>query len=379
MTKSVLNKESLTILFVLGIIVLISASILAYMKINDQTEDHDYITEAFQRKKLMNSLYSSITEADNAKKIFFATSDKEFANQFYTVILGTDSLAKKVRSGMFQNSKQLASADTLMRLVKDKIATMQEGIMIQESKGTNPKFHRSNLDRNKILLLDIKNIIRRMSLEEERILNSKNELAKESYRFTYYTLLGGISISIIIFIVVFAVLRKKASHVFALENQEITREELEQIVKERTAEISQINQRLYAKVGELERSDAALKISEQYYRMLFEQAHDAIIIFSPEDQKVLDVNRRACDLYGLTRDEFIGFSLNTISKNIPQGADNVKITLEKGYYHNFQSVQYKKDNTEMLIEINASVISYKGKPAILSINRDVTDRILRVI
>ena len=33
---------------------------------------------------------------------------------------------------------------------------------------------------------------------------------------------------------------------------------------------------------------------------------------------------------------------------------------------------------EMLMEINASVFNYRGKNVILSINRDITDRILMV-
>ena len=163
-----------------------------------------------------------------------------------------------------------------------------------------------------------------------------------------------------------------------MENQEISREELEQIIKERTAEISQINQKLYKKVDELEKMDADLKKSEELYRKLFEQAHDAIVIFSPEDEKVIDVNRRACDLYGFKREEFLSISLSSISKNSVQGKENINLTLEKGYYHNFQSVQYKKDMTEMLMEINASVFMYRGKKVILSINRDITDRILKV-
>ena len=57
---------------------------------------------------------------------------------------------------------------------------------------------------------------------------------------------------------------------------------------------------------------------------------------------------------------------------------NIKLTLEKGYYHNFQSVQYKKDMSEMLMEINASVFMYNGKKVILSINRDITDRIFKI-
>src|SRR5690349_7339778 len=173
-------------------------------------------------------------------------------------------------------------------------------------------------------------------------------------------------------------LYKKASKVFELESQENTREELESIVRERTAEISQINRKLYGKVDELQKMDKALKQSEQYYRDLFEQAHDAIIIFSPEGETVLDLNDRACELYGFTREEFIGLSLKTISKNVPQGEKHIDNTLKKGYYHNFQSVHYRKNYTEMLMEINASVIDYKGTPAILSINRDITDRILKV-
>jgi PAS domain S-box-containing protein len=151
------------------------------------------------------------------------------------------------------------------------------------------------------------------------------------------------------------------------------------IVRERTEEISQINRKLYKKVDELIKMDEALKHSEEYYRMLFEQAHDAIVIFLPENERVLDVNRRACDLYGFTREEFLAISLKSISKNMPQGEENIRSTLEKGYYHNFQSVHYKKDLTEMLIEINASVIDYGGKKAILSINRDITDRIMKII
>jgi diguanylate cyclase (GGDEF)-like protein len=41
---------------------------------------------------------------------------------------------------------------------------------------------------------------------------------------------------------------------------------------------------------------------------------------------------------------------------------------------NFESVHYRKDGTEMLMDINAAPVVYKGRPAILSINRDITRR-----
>jgi PAS domain S-box-containing protein len=133
----------------------------------------------------------------------------------------------------------------------------------------------------------------------------------------------------------------------------VARYELEELVKERTRELERKN---------------------RDYRQIFESAHDAIIIFRPEDEQVLSVNRRACEIYGFTREEFLGISLAAISENIKRGQDQIQATLDVGVYHNFESVQYRKDGSRMFLEINASAIEFEGRPAIISINRDVTER-----
>jgi|GEM_PF-6040119 len=122
------------------------------------------------------------------------------------------------------------------------------------------------------------------------------------------------------------------------------------------------------------RAEESLKQSEQHFRNLFEQAHDAIIVFNPEHEIVLDVNERACELYGFSRLEFIGMSLEAISKDVGRGKNKIGETLERGDYLNFETVQYRKDGSEMVLEINASTILYQGQLVILSINRDVTER-----
>src|SRR4030095_1392142 len=209
----------------------------------------------------------------------------------------------------------------------ERFRILKEGIDLQNSTGNSQNSQKNIFDKGRIVQKNIKNLTEKMQQEEKGTLMQKNDLAEQGYQFTYFILLGGIIMSSIIFISVFIILRKKALKAFDSENQEITREELEYIVRERTAEISQINQRLYQKLDQLERTEGALKRSEQYYRMMFEQAHDAIIIFSPDDEIVHDVNKRACEMYGLNRGDFIGISLKTISKNIPEGIENIKSTL----------------------------------------------------
>jgi PAS domain S-box-containing protein len=131
------------------------------------------------------------------------------------------------------------------------------------------------------------------------------------------------------------------------------RPELERLVDERTQELR--------------------KVSEDY-RRVFENAHDPIVIFRPADEVVLNVNRRACEIYGFSREEFLGMSLIDVSENPHRGRQQVAQTLRMGVFYNFESVQFRKDGSRMFLEINSSLIEYEGQLAILSINRDVTER-----
>lgn len=110
------------------------------------------------------------------------------------------------------------------------------------------------------------------------------------------------------------------------------------------------------------------------YRTLFEQASDAIIIFEPTDETILEANRQALKLYGCTRRELVGRSLLTLSAHPAAGRRRVRETLRRGRVTQFESVQYRKDGTAVVVAITAAAIDYHGRRAILSINRDVTQR-----
>gem|GEM_PF-1148910 len=118
----------------------------------------------------------------------------------------------------------------------------------------------------------------------------------------------------------------------------------------------------------------AIKDSEKDYKGLFENAHDAIIIFRPSDEIILDVNQSACDVYGYTKAEFIGLPIDVISEETDEGKKRIEETFKVGKTSRFETRHHKKDGTEMLLEINATVVDYKGQRAIVSINRDITER-----
>ena len=127
-------------------------------------------------------------------------------------------------------------------------------------------------------------------------------------------------------------------------------------------------------ITERKLAEEKIKQSEQDYRRLFENAHDAIFILNPEDEVVLELNEKACKLYGIPRSEFLGMSMEEITKDIGNRKTKIKNLYASGYVNNFETVHYTKQGEELTLEVNASLIDYKGKKAILSINHDITER-----
>jgi PAS domain S-box-containing protein len=67
-------------------------------------------------------------------------------------------------------------------------------------------------------------------------------------------------------------------------------------------------------------------------------------------------------------------SLEIITNNVTAGKANIEKILREGYINNFETVQRTKSGKDLVIEVNASIIDYKGRKAILSLNHDITQR-----
>ncbi|MGB7593271.1 MAG: PAS domain S-box protein [Terriglobia bacterium] len=126
-----------------------------------------------------------------------------------------------------------------------------------------------------------------------------------------------------------------------------------------------------ALIREWLRREVALR--KRYFE-LFENANDAILIFEPESEVILEANSKACEVYGFGKERLVGMSLKRITKDVPRGERQIAKLLLDSNYRNFETVHTRSDGCEIEILASASVIEYNGRTAILSINRDITER-----
>ncbi len=122
----------------------------------------------------------------------------------------------------------------------------------------------------------------------------------------------------------------------------------------------------------------ALRESEERYRLLLENASDAIYVHevTPEAPgRFLEANLRACELLGYTRDEFLGMSVGQI--DVPDQAARVPAilrTLDETGSAVFETEHVAKDGQRIPVEVSTRLFRLRDRPVVLSVVRDIRQR-----
>lgn len=118
-----------------------------------------------------------------------------------------------------------------------------------------------------------------------------------------------------------------------------------------------------------------LSESEEKFRLLFETISDTVIIYSL-DGRILLVNKGARENLGYSEDELIGKSLAEVVS--PRFSERVFARLEKIKARGeliFESEHLRKDGGIVSVEVRSRLIDLRGVPAVLSVSRDIGDRL----
>lgn len=114
--------------------------------------------------------------------------------------------------------------------------------------------------------------------------------------------------------------------------------------------------------------------SEERFRMLVEQAADAILVFD-EAGRIVDVNQRACRSLGYTHQELLALQIADVDVNFAnmKESDDWRLMLA-GEPVSFDSKHMRKDGVTFHVEIRAGAFLFKNEKLFLALVRDVTER-----
>ena len=122
----------------------------------------------------------------------------------------------------------------------------------------------------------------------------------------------------------------------------------------------------------------ALKTSESRYRLLLQNANDAIYVHAvtPDSPgQILDVNDKACEMLGYTREEFLTMDMRAIEVSEQVERDPIirQRLFEEGHAV-FETEDLAKDGRRIPVEVSVRLFDLHGVPTALSVTRDITER-----
>ncbi len=128
-------------------------------------------------------------------------------------------------------------------------------------------------------------------------------------------------------------------------------------------------------ITERKNAEERLKQSEYMYRMLFDNAGDAIFIHDAKEGKMLAVNAMAVENYGFSFEELMRMSPSMLdtpeqSARVPE---RIAAISKKGSLK-FETAHILKDGSVIPVDVNSRLINWMGEPAIMSVCRDISAR-----
>jgi len=151
--------------------------------------------------------------------------------------------------------------------------------------------------------------------------------------------------------------------------------QLEHRVRERTAELVQINKSLQTEITERKLVEEALRESEEKFRLVVENANDAIFIV--QDNVIKFPNPKTVEMLGYAKEELENIPFDSFihpednAKNIGEQMQRLEEDKLPGTY-SFRVIH--RDNKLLWVDLNVVPIQWEGKPAALNFSRDVTEK-----
>ncbi|GAA5263536.1 PAS domain S-box protein [Methanocalculus sp. MC3] len=189
-------------------------------------------------------------------------------------------------------------------------------------------------------------------------------------------LLQGAAIRVLLFILIAGVItwlsmqRAELATRLSLSNDELTATNEELLASE---------EEIRSHVDELYSAQQIITDTKDRYLALFEAAGDAIFLHEIDADgmpgKFNEVNGRACESLGYTREELLGLTVIDIAgeKAIREAPDRMQELLEWGHSI-FESDHKRKDGSTFPVEVSSRVIRHPDETLILSVVRDISER-----
>ncbi|BBB91473.1 MAG TPA: EAL domain-containing protein [Methylomusa anaerophila] len=151
--------------------------------------------------------------------------------------------------------------------------------------------------------------------------------------------------------------------------QRLYQERLEDMVKERTAELKRINEQLEREIAVQKETEDKLR----KYQILTQSTSD-IMLFTHCDGSIVEANQAAVITYGYERDKLLTMNYSDLSRSCQVNLDMTQFAQGTFQLTRFESEHQRKDGSRFPVEVSCQSAVLGRERVLLYMIRDISER-----
>ncbi|MCX7426401.1 MAG: transporter substrate-binding domain-containing protein [Planctomycetia bacterium] len=151
---------------------------------------------------------------------------------------------------------------------------------------------------------------------------------------------------------------------------------LEQRVRERTADLAAANRGLRDQIRERRQAEEALQQANAQLQMILDEMIDGLLITDIETKRLMRVNASLCRMFGYSEEEMLRRSIKDLhpAPAVDEDLRRFEAAAEGRVTLNENRPTLRNDGSIFYADISGRRILYRGRPCLLALFRDITER-----
>lgn len=243
----------IAVAFAAAIFVLVVNGIVSFRAVNTLIANNNMVVHTQDVLEVLERTRSTIVETETGQRGYLLTGEERYLAPYTQGAARTGELLRELKTLTADNQTHQSRLPDLERLTSERLDWLRRNINIRRQKGLEAVVNSDSLDRGKEQMDGIRSIISQMEADERQLLAVRIGESRASGRDAVITLIVAnlVQLLLVALVLVLTVrdLREKNR---SEENLQTARDQLEVRVKERTAQLNELN-------TELERSNRELQ------------------------------------------------------------------------------------------------------------------------
>ena len=250
--------------FALTFVVLILGAIISIWNITQVYDSLDWVAHTHEAMTSLQRFLSALRDVEASFRGFAIVGEQRFLDPYQNDVEQVHVHLEALRKLTVDNDTQQKRIAALTPRVQSYLDMVQKGIDLRRTGGLEAARNFILTDRPHNIIEDVRSRTTEMWDEEARLLELRNQKAERSF----WTALGASIVIVVLCLVtvsaaVYLVQQELGARVRAEMDLRLAQADLENRVRQRTAELSALNGGLQQEVGERTRAEAAIRVQEQ--------------------------------------------------------------------------------------------------------------------